>query len=320
MKAVEHYLPKDLAGMLRHQHYALFSHSAVKLCHWTKASLRERKFCYKQKFYGIQSHRCLQMTPAVAWCHQNCQFCWRPLTTLGTELKEFDEPKEIVEESIKMQRILLSGYGALKRQIGEKKLAEANNPNQVAISLSGEPTIYPLLPELIKEYSKQNMTTFVVSNGMLPETLEKIKPTQLYISLEAPDEKLHKKINAPSIKNSWSKLNQSLELFPSLKTKRVIRLTAIQGVNMHSEKEFAKLIAKASPHYLEIKSYMFIGFSRKRLKESNMPTFEEVLKFSKNISDYCNYVVKDYSKESRVVLLTRGDLKDKSTKIDFESD
>lgn len=306
MKAVEHYLPADLAAMLRRQQYALFGHSAVKLCHWTKASLYRGKVCYKQKFYGINSHRCIQMTPAVSWCQQACIFCWRPLTTLGSKMKDYDSPTEIVEESIKMQRKLLSGYGALKEQIGEKKLKEANNPTHVAISLSGEPTIYPKLPELIKAYHKKNFTTFVVSNGMLPEMLSKIKPTQLYLSLESPNEKMHKKINAPLIKGSWKRLNESLELFPSIKTRRVIRLTAVKGLNMEEEKGFAKLIEKAAPDFVEVKGYMYVGFSRQRLRQENMPLHSEVKEFALRINNYLDYELSDEAAESRVVLLSSG--------------
>jgi len=50
-----------------------------------------------------------------------------------------------------------------------------------------------------------------------------------------------------------------------------------------------------------------------------MPTFEEVLKFSENISQHCNYVIKNFSKDSRVILLVREGLESKSTKIGFKN-
>jgi len=305
MKEVEYYLPKDLIKMFQRQHYSLFGHSGVKLCHWTKASLTKGQICYKQKFYGIESHRCLQMSPAVSFCQQNCSFCWRPLTKLSPKIKAPSEPKEIVEESIKRQRILLSGYGALKEQIGEKKLKEAQNPNQVAISLSGEPTLYPKISDLIKEYSKRNFTTFLVSNGLKPEVFDGMKlPTQLYVSLEASNEKQHRKINAPLIKGSWKKLNQTLELFPSLRTRKAIRITAMRGINMQDEKGFAKLIEKARPDFVEVKAYMFVGYSRQRMKQENMPLFPEVKEFAEKINKHLNYYVAAESKPSRVVLLS----------------
>src|SRR5205807_1271461 len=64
--------------VLERQGYRIVGeHSGVKLCHWTKASLTKGLGCYKQTFYGIESHRCLQMTPTVDACNLACQFCWR---------------------------------------------------------------------------------------------------------------------------------------------------------------------------------------------------------------------------------------------------
>ena len=37
-------------------------HAAAKICHWTKKSILDEGVCYKEKFYGIKSHRCLQMS------------------------------------------------------------------------------------------------------------------------------------------------------------------------------------------------------------------------------------------------------------------
>lgn len=33
---------------------------------WTKSMLRGRGGCYKHSFYGIESHRCMEMTPSLA--------------------------------------------------------------------------------------------------------------------------------------------------------------------------------------------------------------------------------------------------------------
>ncbi|MCK4309827.1 MAG: 4-demethylwyosine synthase TYW1, partial [Methanomicrobia archaeon] len=72
-------MDREVRTLLRKQRYKIVGeHSAVKLCHWLKKSLMEDRVCYKQKFYGIKSHRCLQMTPAVISCTHKCLFCWRP--------------------------------------------------------------------------------------------------------------------------------------------------------------------------------------------------------------------------------------------------
>ena len=50
-------LPEDTKAILEKQHYIIVGeHSAVQICGWTKKSLRDEDFCYKEKFYGIQSH------------------------------------------------------------------------------------------------------------------------------------------------------------------------------------------------------------------------------------------------------------------------
>ena len=306
MHNIAQYLPNETIEMLARQHYKLFGHSAVKLCHWTKASIYKNEVCYKQKFYGIQSHRCLQMTPAVSWCDQACSFCWRPLTKFQPFPKEFDDPSEIIDEAIKQQRILLSGYGEFREKIGEKKLWEANNPNNAAISLAGEPTLYPKIGGLIEEFNRRKFSTFLVSNGLHPKTLAEMHlPTQLYLSLEAPTIEMHRKINAPLVKESWENLNKSLELMPSLDTRKAIRVTAIKDKNMSHEKEFAALIQKAEPDFVEVKAYMFIGYSRKRLEIENMPLHEEVKEFAEKINEHLGYYLIDEVTPSRVVLLSK---------------
>jgi tRNA wybutosine-synthesizing protein 1 len=42
------------------------THSAVKLCRWTKHQLRGRGGCYKHTFYGITSYQCMEATPSLA--------------------------------------------------------------------------------------------------------------------------------------------------------------------------------------------------------------------------------------------------------------
>ena len=96
---------------------------AVKLCHWCKTSIKtgEERICYKEKFYGIKSHRCLQMTPAMSACNLRCLHCWRNHDYFNLEKSEFDKPLEVVEKSIQAQRELLSGLGGIEHS--EKQLS-----------------------------------------------------------------------------------------------------------------------------------------------------------------------------------------------------
>lgn len=277
------------------------NHSAVKTCLWLKKSLKDEGVCYKQKFYGINSHRCLQMTPALL-CNQSCIYCWRPLELLK-DFSGWDDPGFVVEESIKAQHRLLSGFHGTKG-VNKRKLEEAYNPNQVAISLIGEPTLYPYLPDLIEEYKKRNFTTFLVTNGTNPEMLEKVKPTQLYISLTAYDEDSHILLNRP-LKSNWNKILKSLEIMKDCNSRSVVRLTLIKGYNMDdkSVRSYARLIELAEPQFIEAKAYMYLGYSRLRLKYENMPEHSDIVEFALKLSEETGYEFVNESEASRVVLL-----------------
>jgi len=280
------------------------NHSAVEICHWTKESLRKNRVCFKQKFYGIESHRCLEMTPALIWCTHKCQFCWRPLEfTICGEPKP-DDPKEIVDGCIGQRRLLLTGF---KSYVDEKKWKEAVKPTNAAISLAGEPTLYPRISELIEEFHKRKMTTFLVTNGTRPDRLESLhaEPTSLYISLCSPDKKTYLKVHQPLIKDGWKKLNESLELMKSFNCRKVIRLTLVKELNLKEPQKYAKLILKAEPDFIEPKSYMWVGESQKRLPKEAMPLMGDVRSFAQKLSEYVGYKIKDEDEASRVVLLSK---------------
>ena len=69
--------------------------------------------------------------------------------------------------------------------------------------------------------------------------------------------------------------------------------------------EYSKLIEKANPDFIEAKAYMFVGYSRKRLEVENMPMFDDILEFSKELEEKSGYKAIDSAPESRVVLLSR---------------
>ncbi len=300
-------MDEELRTLLKRQHYRIVgAHSAVKLCHWLKRSLLEDRFCYKQKFYGIKSHRCLQMTPSVTACTQKCLFCWRPVQFTENFLSQYDSPDLVVEESVKAQKVLLSGYFGLLDRVSASKLKEASEPTNVAISLAGEPTLYPGLSELIQIYKKRGMTTFLVTNGTNPEVLETLElPWNLYVTVSAPTEEIYTRLCHPQVKG-WEKILKTLALFSSLNTQRVIRLTLVREYNLTNPEEYSALIEKASPDFVEAKAYMFVGYSRHRMTIENMPSFEEIMEFSRKIEKYSSYEISDFQKDSRVVLLKRA--------------
>jgi tRNA wybutosine-synthesizing protein 1 len=297
----------ELRKILARQHYALIgNHSGVKLCHWMKQSLLFGRHCYKQEFYGISSHRCLQMTPTVSHCTQMCLFCWRLQSFTEQELLNPDDPEFILETAIQAQQKLITGFKGDPR-CDQKKWAEANKPDMLACSLSGEPTLYPRLGEFFDACHRRGITTFLVTNGTTPEALAGLDPLprQLYVSVVAPNKEVYKKICAPLLPNGWEKIQQTLALLPSLDTKTVIRHTLVHDWNADEKyiPQYAKLDEAASPTFIEPKGYVFVGASRNRLHFSNMPTHEHVRAFGHRLAETLGYELVMEKKDSLVVLL-----------------
>lgn len=298
----------ELEKILKRQHYAIIGkHSGVKLCHWMKQSLLFGRECYKQTFYGINSHRCLQMTPAITHCTQMCLFCWRFQNFTEKELHDVDDPGYILEHAIEAQKKLITGFKGDPR-CDQKKWKEANEPNMLACSLSGEPTLYPKLGEFFEACHRKGITTFLVTNGTTPAALEQLDPLpkQLYVSVVAPTEELYKKICAPLISNGWEKIQQTLALLPSLGTRTVIRHTLVHDWNMDEKyiEAYAKLDAQASPTFIEPKGYVFVGSSRNRLHFSNMPTHDQIRNFGQKLAEQLGYEQVMEKADSLVVLLS----------------
>lgn len=252
------------------------------------------------------------MTPTIAQCDLRCSFCWRiqsgDLKTKWDELSspDWDDPEIILEECIKMQRKLVSGYKG-NPNVTLNDYREANEPKHVAISLAGEPTLYPRLNGLIDCFSRRGLTTFLVSNGTNPDALMHLsrEPTQLYISLCAPDEETFRKVCRPQIPNAWRKLGQTLSILSTFKCPTVLRLTLTKGLNLKNPEQYARLIKKANPTYVEPKAYMHVGFSRLRLNFESMPSHEEIREFAMQLTRETSYRMLQEAPESRVVLLSR---------------
>lgn len=268
--------------------------------------------CYKEQFYGIESHRCLQMSPALEQCNLNCLFCWRMRNFFGWKFEKIDEPEDILERSFEAQRALVSGFKGDSR-CDIEMWKEARNPNQVAISLTGEPTFYPRLGEFIDLCKGKGMTTFLVTNGTNPKVLERLEPlpSQLYITLAAPNPTIYERLCLPMRKKSWQRLKDSLELLPSLNTRKVIRLTLVHGWNMGWVDEYSNLIGEASPDFVEPKAYVFVGASRERMTRRNMPAHKEVRDFGRKLGSSLGFELIDENPDSRVVLLSSGKISPK---------
>ena len=303
---------------VKQKYHFIGKYAVVKPCHWLKKSLltRGKEYCYKQKFYGIPSHRCLQMSPTI-FCNERCIFCWRAHPEdVGARINElgpfkYDDPEDIVKNSLVEWRRVLIGYKG-NPSVDRAMLEEALRPIHVAISLVGEPTMYPHIGQLIDAYFKHGFkTAFLVTNGTRPDVLEKLErePSQLYVSVVAPDLETFKVVTKPIIpvKVAWNSLMKTLELLQSFKVPTVMRITLVKGYNMKDVEKYAKLVELAQPTYVEPKAAMSVGYFKHRLSVSNMPRFSEVKEFGMKLAELTGYKMVDEAFSSRIVLLSQLD-------------
>jgi tRNA wybutosine-synthesizing protein 1 len=283
-------------------------HSAIEVCRWAKNALRNEGFCYKQKWFGIKSHRCLQMTPSLL-CNLRCKFCWRRYSLKDIKKIKWDDPKELLNDAINTQKLLMTGFGGNPKTTKEL-FNEALNPNQFAISLDGEPTLYPKLPELIKEIRKTGSSVFLVTNGTMPSKLKELikkdaEPTNIYISVYGTSEENYKKIcNAPP--KTFGNVKNSLKLLKKFKkAKTIFRITAVKELTMVNANKYSELIKMCEPDFVEIKGYAWLGESRNRLKNTNVPTMKELMEFTNEIEKFSGYKIKSEDERSRVILLDK---------------
>ena len=304
-----------VAQQLKKAKYGVSDHSTVGLCHWTKKSFKHEGSCYKHKFYGISTHSCMEFSPAGMYCENRCVYCWRPMEfydSMKMEPENVAEPKEIMTKLMEERRKLIMGHYGDSRS-DRQRLDESLKPSHYAISLSGEPTMYPKLPELIKYLKSLEATKsiFLVTNGQEPDMIQKLQdenalPTQLYLSTNAADYESFLRINKPKYDDSWQRWNKTLEMLKDLDTRTVLRITLIRDYNDKSEMipAFAKMLEESSPHFVEIKSYMHVGRSTNRLEHENMLEMDEVKKFSQEIVKHSKiFSVMDESYVSRIVIL-----------------
>ena len=215
-------------------------------------------------------------------------------------------PQEIVSWIPFLQKKALGGY-KVSPKVTSERWEEALKPDQYAISLAGEPTLYPYLPDLIDLLNQGSGTTFLVSNGTNPEVLKACHPYQKYVSLTGPDRETYLRLSRPN-EDYWERIMESLSNLgheTDAGARTAIRITLVKGINDHNPQAYAKIIQDSGAQYVEIKSYMHVGYSQKRLKIANMPLYEDIVGFTEKILPDLSYRVRGVNNLSRVICLER---------------
>jgi len=302
-----------LRKSLEKQGYKLIgSHSGVKLCRWTKSMLRGRGGCYKHTFYGIESHRCMEATPSLA-CANKCVFCWRHHTNpVGTEWKwQMDEPQKIFDEAVGYHVNLIRQFRGVPG-VKEERFVEGLTPRHCALSLVGEPIMYPEINKLVELLHSKHISTFLVTNAQFPDAIRNLLPvTQLYVSVDASTKDSLKKIDRPLFKDFWERFMASLQALADKGQRTVYRLTLVKGFNTTELQNYADLVSIGQPDFIEIKGVTYCGESKaSSLTMDNVPWHEEVVGFVQQLAGLLpQYEIASEHAHSNCVLLAHTKFK-----------
>merc|ERR1712228_90743 len=290
------------------------SHSGVKLCRWTKSMLRGRGGCYKYSFYGIKSYQCMEMTPSLA-CANKCVFCWRHHTNpVGKEWKWVtDKPQFILDAAIKNHKQMVKAMKGVPGVIKERLEEAQSRIRHCALSLVGEPIMYPFINEYLQLLHRKHISTFLVTNAQFPEKIkESGHITQLYVSVDGATKESLKAIDRPLFKDYWHRFLSSLDCIKEKRQRTVYRLTLVKSWNVNEIADYSRLIARGLPTFIEVKGVTFCGKSDgSSLTMENIPFHFEVIRFCEKL---CEYLSSDYEiacehAHSCCVLIAKKELK-----------
>uniref|UniRef100_A0A8C8XVM5 S-adenosyl-L-methionine-dependent tRNA 4-demethylwyosine synthase TYW1 n=1 Tax=Panthera leo TaxID=9689 RepID=A0A8C8XVM5_PANLE len=311
-----------LREALTKQGYQLIgSHSGVKLCRWTKSMLRGRGGCYKHTFYGIESHRCMETTPSLA-CANKCVFCWRHHTNpVGTEWRwKMDQPEMILKEAIENHQSMIKQFKGVPG-VREDRFEEGMMVKHCALSLVGEPIMYPEINRFLKLLHECKISSFLVTNAQFPVEIRNLKPvTQLYVSVDASTKDSLKKIDRPLFKDFWQRFLNSLKALAAKQQRTVYRLTLVKAWNVDELQAYAELVTLGNPDFIEVKGVTYCGeSSASSLTMANVPWHEEVVHFVRELVALIpNYEIACEHEHSNCLLIAHTREKPQAERIQAE--
>ena len=136
--------------------------------------------------------------------------------------------------------------------------------------------------------------------------LERCDPTQLYVSVDAPDRGTFENTVKPVEEDLWERLIETLDVLAAKDdTRTVIRTTLVGGENVHHPEWYAAMCDRANADFVELKAYMHIGHSRGRLDRNSMLDHDDVVEFAEEMQRFlpAHDEIKEVP-ESRVAMLS----------------
>lgn len=244
---------------------------------------------------------------------------------LNNKLYNFSDIVELIKDQV-----------TTKEEI-EQVFENAKQPKHAAISLAGEPTLYPRIGELVAEFRSRGFCTFIVTNGTQPKVIRNLwkngnLPTQLYVTLPAPTKLDFIKICRPISKNTWEKLMETIEMIPKLPCRTVIRITAVKYLNIEEKmiSDYLPILNKATPDFIDIKGFTVeahalelenrLGkFAEGHSLRDFAPSFNDLHKFAEKLCENNLFEIIKYHKASKDILIRGKWPKEKSIEIDFNN-
>uniref|UniRef100_A0A8D2JT21 Radical SAM core domain-containing protein n=1 Tax=Sciurus vulgaris TaxID=55149 RepID=A0A8D2JT21_SCIVU len=232
-----------------------------------------------------ESHRCVEATPSLA-CANKCVFCWRHHTNpVGTEWRwKMDQPEKILEGAVQSHLDMMKQFRGVPG-VKAERFEEGMKVKHCALSLVGEPIMYPEINRFLQLLHQRRISSFLVTNAQFPAEIRNLKPvTQLYVSVDASTKDSLRKIDRPLFKDFWHRFLDSLEALATKQQRTVYRLTLVKSWNVDELQAYAELVSLGNPDFIEVKGVTYCGESAaSSLSMANVPWHEEVVRFVREL-------------------------------------
>merc|ERR1719502_997157 len=197
-----------------------------------------------------------------------------------------DEPIEIVNGAMQNHYDMVRQFSGAPGVMPER-MREAMEIRHCALSLVGEPIMYPKINEFLDLLHDRNISSFLVTNAQFPDAIANLRPCcQLYVSIDASNEQSLKQIDRPLFKDYWPRFLECLRELGRKGQRTVYRLTVVKAWNDDEIRGYADLVQLGEPDFIEVKGVTFCGTSKaSSLTMDNVPFHEEVVGFVQTLVD-----------------------------------